>query len=351
MPDQKFVTVDIGSAWTKAFLVNLDSTGKVSVEKSKRLPTSWGDFSITTNSLLTAISETGASKIIVSHFPEIEKLAKSIGANFVSEEAAAAALVKYFKSAKANFFILDAGASNLRESFQAENIGKHLTFQSSLLYLENFIGEKRLKPHVLPSSTKELEVEEAFVRSTFASKLLGRNKTNMNLIAITGGAISGTPRLSRTALMLLDILEKEEVAQILLDREFFLPSFGALLANFKQLSSYDCGEWLENLGAFVSLGGALSVELDWGYSQLQKVELAEGEISLIPAPSEQKIKLGVILGKKDIKRYGIAGGSLGVLLDSRTKPLPLSFGQASSRKLVTSWLKQIEQAEIGQEAF
>jgi hypothetical protein len=351
MPDQKFVTVDIGSAWTKAFLVNLDSGGNLSIAKSKRLPTSWGDFSITTNFLLTSVAEAGAEKIIVSHFPEIEKLAKKLGASFVSEEASASSLVKYFKVKNSNFFILDAGASSLRESFQAENIGKYLTFQSSLIYLENFVGEKRLKPHILPSNTKELEVEEGFVRSNFSSKLTGRNKAKQALMAVTGGAISGTPRLSRTALMLLDTLGKEEVAQVVLDREFFLPSFGALLASFKQLHTSGWGSWLEPLGAFVSLGGALGVELDWGYSQLQKVELEEGEISLIPAPHEQKIKLKTGNKKNEKKNFEITGGSLGVLLDSRSKPLPLSFGQASSRKLMSNWLKQIEQAELNKEAF
>ena len=351
MPNQKFVTIDIGSAWTKAFLASLDSDNKLIVEKSARLPTSWGDFSLATTLLVSKISEPAATKIIVSHFPEVEKLAKKIGTDFVTETEAAAALVKYFKSSSENFFILDAGASSLRENFKTEDVGKYLTFNANPLFLENFIGKKRYKPHILPADSNELEIEEALVRSNFQAKLFGRNKTKKSLITVTGGAISGTPRLSRAALILLDILDSEEVVQVRFDRDFFLPSFGALLAKFKRLHTSSYGKWLEDLGAFVSLGQALPIELDWGYSQLQKVEMAPGEISLVPSPAEQKIKLTFVTKEKEKRKFEINGGSLGVVLDSRVKHLQLSFGQAESRRMMTEWLKQIEQAEITKEAF
>ena len=351
MPNQKFVTIDIGSAWTKVFLASLDSDNKLIVEKSARLPTSWGDFSLATTSLVSKISEPAASKIVVSHFPEVEKLAKKDNADFVTEGEAALALVKYFKNSGESFFILDAGASNLREDFKTEDIGKYLTFNANPIFLENFIGKKRYKPHLLPADTNELEIEEAFVRSSFQAKLFGRDKTKKSLITVTGGAISGTPRLSRAALILLDILDGEEVVQVRLDRDFFLPSFGALLAKFKQLQRVTHGKWLEDLGTFVSLGRALPIELDWGYSQLQKVDMAQGEISLVPSPAEQKIKLTFVTKAKEKKRFNISGGSLGVVLDSRVKPLQLSFGQAESRRIMTEWLKQIEQAEITKEVF
>ncbi|MCH7541525.1 hypothetical protein IH981_01975 [Patescibacteria group bacterium] len=351
MPNQKFLTIDIGSAWTKVFLVSLGPDDKLSVEKSARLPTSWGDFSISFNSLVSKISEPEATKIVVSNFPEVEKLAKNTNADFVNEEEAAAALVKYFRTRGQNFFILDAGASNLKDNFKAEEIGKYLTFASNPIFLENFIGKKRYKPHILPSDTKELEIEEAFLRSSFRAKLSGRDKKKKSLIAITGGAISGGPRLSRVALILLDILDKYEVAQVQFDRDFFLPSFGALLAKFKQLHAIGYGRWLENLGTFVSLGHSLPIELDWGYSQLQKVEMAEGEIAIVPVPIEQKIHLTFATKTKDKKKFDINGGSLGVVLDSRVKPLQLTFGQGSSRHLMEGWLKQIEKAEITKEAF
>jgi hypothetical protein len=351
MPEQKFLNIDIGSAWTKAFLVNVDSENRVNVEKSSRLPTSWGDFAFGVNLLLSKISVPGVTQIYVSHLPEVENLAKKQKGAFVKEQDAADALVRFLKKTDTNVSILDGGASNLHERVRAEEVGKYLTFHSSAIFLENFIGKKKFKAHLLPIDTKELEVEEAFLRSSFQQKLADIAINKKILIAATGGMMSGSPRLSRMALLILDILGPGTTAQVVFDREFFLPSFGALLEKYKQLHMATPGSWLETLGAFVSLGGSQSVELDWGYSQLQQVELTDGEISLVPAPPEQKIKLGIQLNKKEKRTHDISGGSLGVILDARSKPLTLMFGQSASRKLMTKWLKELERAEINKEAF
>lgn len=351
MPEQKFLTLDIGSAWTKAFLVNIDAQNTVNIEQSVRLPSSWGDFSKSVKLLQSKLPAKDVTKIFVSHLPEIEALAKKEGAVFVKEQDAAHSLVQYLKKSDSNVTILDGGASNLHERTQAEDIGKYLTFASSVIFLENLIGKKKFKPHLLPTDTKELEIEEAFLRAVFADKLVNLISNKKILIAVTGGVISGSPRLSRIALLLLDIMGPGTLAQVIYDREFFLPSFGALLAKYKQLQVSTPGDWLDDLGLFASLGGPQKIELDWGFSQVQKVELADGEISLIPAPKNQKIKLTLPLHKNDKRHYNILGGSLGVVLDARSKPLPLVFGQAASRKLMTEWLKELEQAEINKEAF
>jgi len=347
----KFVTIDIGSAWTKAFLVAVDSENRVSVEESARLPTSQGDQALVTKLLLTKISAINTPKLFVSHLPEVENLAKKQGGDYVEEAQAAEFLVRFLKKSDANVTVLDAGASNLKESMKAEDIGKYLTFQTNAISLENFFGKKRFKPHILPADTKELEIEEAFLRANLANKLSNQNTNKKITLAATGGIISGTPRLSRIALLILDILGPGIVAQLVFDREFFLPSFGALLARYKQLQIGSPGGWLEELGTFVSLSGKNTVELDWGYSQMQQVELSVGEISLIPAPAGQKIKLTLFPSKKERTEYGIGGGSLGIVLDARPKPLELTFGQAASRKQMGQWLKELEQAEINKEAF
>ena len=351
MSVQKFLTFDIGSAWTKAFLVNIDAQNTLNIEQSARLPSSWGDFSVSVKLLQAKFPTKDVTKIFVSHLPEIETLAKKEGATFVKEQDAAYSLVQYLKKSDTNVTILDGGASNLHETAQAEDIGKYLTFPSSAIYLENLIGKKKFKPHLLPTDIKEVEIEEAFLRTIFADKLANLVAHKKILIAVTGGMISGSPRLSRTALLILDSMGPGTLAQVIYDREFFLPSFGALLAKYKQLQVSTPGEWLDDLGLFASLGGPQKIELDWGFSQVQKVELADGEISLIPAPKNQKIKLTLPFHKNDKRHYNIFGGSLGVVLDARSKPLPLVFGQATSRKLMTSWFKELEQAEINREAF
>ncbi len=251
MPEQKFLTLDVGSAWTKAFLVKIDPQNTVIIEQSARLPSSWGDFSATVQLLQSKFPTKDVSKIFVSHLPEVEALAKNEGAVFVKEQDAAQALVKFFKKSDTNVTILDGGASNLHERTQAEEIGKYLTFATSAIFLENLIGKKKFKPHLLPMDTKELEIEESLLRTTFANKLANLVTNKKLLIAATGGMISGSPWLSIIALLLLNIMVPGTLAQVGFDREFFLASFGALLAKYKQLQISSLGEYVDECGLFV----------------------------------------------------------------------------------------------------
>jgi hypothetical protein len=345
---QKFVTVDVGSAWTKLFVVNLDEQNTLFVERSARLPTCVEDLSITVSTLLSEAPREDIPKLFVSDLSEVEKLAKDAGAEFVKEEEVKDPLVGFLREADSDCIILDAGAGNLSVNFDTEYVGKFLTFPINEISLENFFGNRRFRPHILPGNTKELEIEEAYARSYLAEQFAGRSKENKVQVVLSGGVLSGTPSLARVALLILDILEAGDTAQVFFDREFFLPSFGALLARYKQLEAANLGSWFQALGAFVSLGGGGQVGLDWGYSELQRVELAEGEISLVPAPAEQRINLSLIWppGTKEKKSFLVGGGSLGLLLDARNKPLPLSFGQEASRHRVAFWHKELEKVTI-----
>lgn len=349
MASQKLITIDIGSAWTKAFLVNVTAENQIDVEKSARLPTSRGDLSYALNILLTGLGENEPPKIFVSHLPEVEDIAKQQKGDFVKEEAAKQALIDFLKESTCEPVILDGGISKFRQDFSAVEAGKYLSFNANEIYLENFFGNRKVRVQILPKDTKDLEIEEAILRSSSLQATAGKNKKI--LIAGTGGIISGTPKLSRLGLLILDILEEAVVAQVFFDREFFLPSFGALLARYGQLAVATPGAWFESLGALVSLGGSATVTLDWGYSQVQQVELEGDEISLIPAPADQKIDLTFMKEPKEKKNFTVGGGSLGILLDSRPKPLPLAFGQETSRSKIVAWRQEIEKAEITKEAF
>jgi len=345
---EKFITIDIGSTWSKLFIVSLDPQNVLSVERSIRLPTSIGDLSITVRSLLSQIPVGEGPKLFVSNLEGVEKLAKDSGAEFIKEEEVREGLANFLKEADSDCIILDAGATNLAADFVAENVGKFLTFPINEITLENFFGNRRFRPHILPKNTKELEIEEAFCRSYLGVRFSARPKNQKVLVAASGGVISGTPSLARAALLILDILEEGDVAQVFFDREFFLPSFGALLARYKQLQAVNLGAWFESLGAFVSLGGTPQVSLDWGYSEVQAVELGAEEISLIPAPASQRITLSFNAppASKEKKSFLISGGSLGILLDARSKPLPLTFGQEASRNKIVAWQKELEKVAI-----
>lgn len=351
MPAEKFLTIDIGRAWTKAFLVSLDSENRLDVEKTLRLPTSHGDLSLTVNNLISNLTQgVQTPKNFVSRLDGVEGLAKKWGGEFIHENEAGRSLAEFFKKSDSRVTVLDAGASNLETSIETHEIGKYLSFTINEIRLENSLGNKKFRPHILPLNVKELEIEEAFFRNLFKSSMENAPDKKKLLVIATGGIFSGTPNIYRLALLLLDILVTGQLAQVYFDREFFLPSFGGLLAKYKQLQVVSTGSWLDNLGAFVSLGAARKVDLNWGYPTMQKVELTADEIALIPAPADQDIKVEFTMDKEK-RTHSVLGGSMGILMDARSKPLQLTFGQGSSRDKIRSWLKQVEESRRAEEAF
>ncbi len=346
---QKFITIDVGKAWTKVFLAKISSDNILDIESSSRLPTSYPDLAFSIKSQLNNIKEKDIKMLLVSGLEQAEIVAKNIGADFVKEEMAVASLVEFFKRSGEKVAILDAGASNFDITVDTKEIGKYLSFSIAETALENFLGNKAARPHHLPRNIKELEIEESFFKKIYEDKLAQSEKKKFFLV-VTGGLFSDTPDVSRLSLVLLDILKENQIAQVDFDREFFLPSFGALLSSFKRLEIVVPGQWLDRLGSFVSLGGPKNVKLDWGFSQMQEVELSSDEIAFIPAERDQKIEIEFASGREKI-RTTCFGGTLGIVLDSRPKPLGLVFAQEASRKKVVAWLKTIQKNRSSKEAF
>ena len=350
MPATQFLTIDIGKAWTKAFLVSQDQSGSLQIEKSAKQPTSHGDISISTKFLISSLSQVNSQAVMVSRLDEAEQLAKNLKIDFIHEETSSKNLSSYFKKNDNQVTILDAGASKLATKIETSEVGKYLSFDIKEITLENFLGNKSFRPHTIPTNVKELEIEEAFYRNLFLASMANTSAEEKQLLVVSGGIVSGTPNIYRLANILLDVLSSGQVAQVYFDREFFLPSFGALLSKYKQLSVFGTGKWLDNMGALISLGSPLPLELNWGYSLKQKVELTADEIASVPAPVEQEIEVNFTFQNKK-RRFTVNGGSLGLLIDAREKPLLLSFGQKSTRTKISSWFKQLEESSLAEEAF
>ena len=347
MPEQKFITIDIGSAWTKVFLVSIDTKNTLNLDKSLRLPTATHDPALSANLLLEELGKVDAPKIFVSSLKHAQEVAKSYNAELVKEEDITRALLDFFKIPSLDLVIFDGGATGLSslassevpatgEKLEIKEIGKFLPFLIGDINLENFLGNRMHFPHIIPKNSKELDIEEAIIRNLLSPKISGKQSKKDKFLLLTGGLLSDTPSINRIASLVADCLDAPEVVRVLLDRKFFLPSFGALLTAYKQLKVAVPGPWLEILGTFVSLGAPLPVKLDWGYSQEQQIELSANEIVAIPAGQNQKIDLEITLGKEK-KSSQIFGGSLGILFDAREKPLVLTFGQDSSIKKVANW--------------
>ncbi len=338
-----YLILDIGTSWTKAFLISADV--KPVIKASVKLPTSTENLRFSTGLAIEKIK--GGSKdpkiILTSTYNEVSSLSKIFNATFVSKEQVTEELASWFTLQNfENPLVLDGGASNYLRNFRVSDVGVHLSFPINETDLENFIGNKTFKIQSIPDDKNQLEIEEAILRASFSVVPDLHNPAKFNTLIITGGILSWSPKPTRLALILLDLLSAEKVVQVLQDPLAYLYAFGSLINQKKSFKRVDF-QLLKNLGSLVSLGGAGKVSLDYGLSEVQEVHISEDEIALIPASSSQKVEL-IIQGKNE--KFRVSGGEFGIILDGRTKPLILEFGQEKTRQAVASWQQALDKVQL-----
>lgn len=336
--------LDIGSAWTKAFYLS-SSEKEVKFAKAK-LPSTAEDLRYSSTLLINKLKGTNKNPkiIITSTFSEADALAKPLSATFVNKEQTFKEIQEWFVTKNfENPIIFDGGASNFLRSFRVSDIGAYLSFPISETDLENFIGNKTFRVFSIPEDKYQLEIEEALLRNSFKSYPELHNPNKFNNLIITGGLFSYSTKPTRIALLLLDLMASGKVVQVLQDNSAFLNAYGALISQRKNFKSADV-HFLENLGCLVSLGGTGKVSLDYGLSEVQEVSISQDEIALIPASEDQKVELTILSNPK--QKFYVSGGEWGIILDGRTKPLSLEFGQEKSRVDMATWQQALDKVEL-----
>ncbi|MEX0616916.1 MAG: hypothetical protein WD231_03860 [Candidatus Woykebacteria bacterium] len=341
---EDYLILDIGTSWTKAFLVSGVPQGLI--KEAIMLPTSQEDIRYSSGTLIKAISSKAKSPriLVTSTFNEAEALAKPLSATFVSKEIVSKELSDWFAlQSLVNPTLLDGGASNYLRNFRVSDVGAFLSFRMSEIELENFIGNKALFSQSIPENKNYLEIDEALLRAAFSIYPDLHNPTKFNTVIVTGGLFSWEQKPTRVALLLLDLMAFGKVVQVLQDQRAFLNSYGALISQKKDFKGIDFSI-LKNLGVLVSLGGAGKVSLDYGLAQIQEVVITENEIALIPVEESQKVNLTIHYKQK--VKFSVSGGKWGIILDGRRKPLNLEFGQERSRAQVSSWQQALDNVEL-----
>ncbi|HSX58491.1 MAG TPA: hypothetical protein VLE47_04455 [Candidatus Saccharimonadales bacterium] len=341
----KSLVLDVGHSWTKAFLIQNDKN-KLLLERYSSVPTTIGDLSIAANTLLKDLKVAkGTNLIVTGALPETETLAKNLSATYTTQEEAESAFRKYLeKNGMKKSVILDTGEYSYANNLKISHIGAFLTFDASENDIENYFGNKSLKPESVPTSPQELEIEEAFYRVAFSQNREFIASPNVVNVIITGALLPLLPKQAKIALIILDILAKGRIAQVKLDSHQFLHGFGALLKTYPEIGEWENDFW-QPLGSFVSFGGKGRIMLDYGFTENQELNIVEDEIALIPAPKEQQVEI-TLLDLKDKPHFSVSGGAFGVLLDGRVKPLKLGFGRADSRDAMKRWLSAIDKVEV-----
>jgi hypothetical protein len=225
-----------------------------------------------------------------------------------------------------------------------------------------------LQPTAVPQTPVEQEVALAVVREMIRSTLSVAQPTwdttgarfgerevmpRIDPIVISGGGIVHVPRPGLALLAMLDGLQPVGISTLLLDVNHAAPAIGAV-AGIRPLIAASALE----AGALVSLGTVISpvgqarpgdtvLKLRIGYDggSTLDVEAHYGELEIWPLPVGQRATLEIRpyrrfdigMGPGQGGKVEVLGGLVGLVVDTRGRPLVLPKGADQRRRALRRW--------------
>ncbi len=253
--------------------------------------------------------------------------------------------------------------------------------------LRNRIKNKMIRPTTIPQTQEALIFEQAVAREalrlayiqhkefattlkgvqqqrtvgdTFSQEVGGQsivNNMTLDLLVASGGVLSHAPRMNQTAMMLIDAFEPEGFTTLAKDSIFMMPHLGVLAEVHDQAAlevfERDC---LIYLGTCIAAKGTGKVGKPCftyvieGESLNDRGEMKCGELKLIPLGPDEYVNVtiepargfdfGAGPGKKITRKA--RGGTVGLILDARGRPLALPEQRKQAQDAMTRWVNAME---------
>jgi len=259
---------------------------------------------------------------------------------------------------------------SLLDQIETASILRWLPFELDPVEARDRLLNKALHPHSIPQTREDVLLEHAVAREAVRLALrdlmpswLGRAPANEGDLVIPpcdpiiagGGVFAHAPDHGQVALLLIDALQPLGMSGLYLDEYDLLPTLGAI-AQERPLALVQTlrGGGLAFLGTVVSPAGrgqagttALTIRPAEG-EQEPRFEVAHGTLRLIPHRTyalgtalELLPARGVDVGAGSGKpvRLVYRGGTVGLIVDARGRPLPTEA--AYLRSHIDDWLSEI----------
>jgi hypothetical protein len=249
-----------------------------------------------------------------------------------------------------------------------ENILRWLPFGMDVAEARNIIANKQLRPTTVPQTRRELLLEQAIAREALRLTLaearqrwLGRPSAPypglspfLDLIVGSGGVLAHAAHYGQAALILLDVLQPIGVSSLALD----VTSMSALLGVTATVEPLAAAQVMERDG-FLSLGTvvapvgtaregetALQLKITYDDGRALEMEMPYGSLEVLPLSPGHKATLELRptrrfdtgLGKGKGATTELEGGAVGVIIDTRGRPLSLPVTREEQQAKIQEWL-------------
>ena len=259
------------------------------------------------------------------------------------------------------------------------NIARWVPFPAEDAYVRNELRNKMIRPTTIPQTLQDLQIEQAVAREalrlafehhkslarglkggqTRAGIELEREASGQTLVKMldldmivgSGGVLSHAPHRAQSALMMLDAYQPEGITMLAVDSIFMMPQLGVLSTILPdaatQVFERDCliklGHAVAPIGVAKDGEPCLTVAFSDGqtetvpFGQIRVLPLAENqtrEATLTPAKG---FDLGA--GKGKPRTATLEGGVVGLIIDTRGRPIALPAEAAPRIAKLQDWLR------------
>lgn len=287
-------------------------------------------------------------------------------------------------------------SANLGMSYSISNVLAEATMPNVLRWvhvdmvegeLRNRVKNKMIRPTTIPQTLEALIFEQAIAREAlrlayiqhkeFATTLKGVQQQRtvgdtfsqqsggqtivdnmkLDLLVASGGVLSHAPRMQQTAALLIDAFEPEGITTLAKDSIFMMPHLGVLAQVHPKAAlevfERDCLVYLGTCVAAKGVGkvgkpcfkysisgSSLNESGAIAFGELKLLPLADGESAKITIEPVKGFDVGAGSGKP--VEGEIKGGTVGVILDGRGRPLALPGNTTENREIMARWIKALD---------
>lgn len=273
--------------------------------------------------------------------------------------------------------------SNVLAEAGLENVLRWVPFDIEIGNLRNRVKNKMIRPTTIPQTLQELVLEQAIAREAlrlafeqhkqlavelrgvqqqrtiseaFDQAESGQTLVNMrtlDMLVGSGGVLSHAPRREQAMLMMIDAFQPEGITHLAVDSIFMMPQLGVLAQVNPEAATHvferDC---LIHLGtSIVPVGtgntgdecliiefsgeGLSPMNENIQFGELRRYPLPFGEKATLKLQPSRRFDLGA--GNGNPIETEVIGGVVGLVVDTRGRPLKISTDSELRVAQLTKW--------------
>lgn len=278
--------------------------------------------------------------------------------------------------------------SNVLADATLPKVMRWLSFDVNEKDVRDRIKNKMIRPTTIPQSLDELKIEQAIAREAlrlsfdqhkqlavglkgvqqkrsiadaFNQDSAGQSIVDMmklDMIVGSGGVLSHAPRRNQSMSMMIDSFLPEGITMITVDSIFMMPHLGVLSKINEQAATEvfhkDCliylGTCITPVGEIKKLGTKMMKYKITLPNETVEGELLVGDLKCLPLEAGQTAEVeleptrGFDLGKGRGKKLTatVQGGTVGLVLDGRGRPIFFPEDEGKRKTLITEWNKVLD---------